>query len=294
MRGVIVKLSLLAGVLAGVVYLVQPVSPCDTPIKYQLGQVDSRFNLTRAEADQDVAQASGIWSQSYGKELFVEDQTAKLTINFVFDERQALTNQINSLESRVGTDRASLDSKVTAFKAEVADFQAKMADLNSQIDSWNRKGGAPPDVYQSLISRQQALRDEANKLQQEANNLNLSAQDFNLQVGQLNNTITTYNGVLAQKPEEGLYDGKNQTISIYFNNSRQELIHTLAHEFGHALGMAHASDKNSIMYAYTSEITKPATEDINDLTRVCQKIPRFETAKERLFGIIQASPGGTN
>lgn len=287
MKGVFIKLILLIVGIGIVVYLAQPVSPCDTPIKYQLGQVDSRFNLSRSEAAKNVNEASQIWSEIYGKNIFIEDNSAKLTVNFVFDERQALTNQINFLENQVGTDRASLDARIAAFKKEAADFQAKVADLNNQIESWNSKGGAPPDVYQSLKSQQQALRDEAARLQQEANSLNLSTRDFNFQVGQLNSTINTFNGVLAQKPEEGLYDGRNQTISIYFDNSRPELVHTLAHEFGHVLGMYHVDDKNAIMYAFTSESTKPTTADVTDLTQACQKIPRFQELKNNLVRLIQ-------
>lgn len=283
MKWVIVKLGFLAIVVGAAIYLTQSVTPCDTPIKFRLGQVDSRFNLTPTEAGKDISEASQIWSRAYGQELFTEDPTAKMTINFVFDERQALTNQINSMENQVGSDRASLEAKVTAFKTEAANFQAKVSDLNSQIESWNKKGGAPPDVYNNLISQQQTLRVEATKLQQEAASLNLSAQDFNLQVGQLNSTISTFNGVLTQKPEEGLYDSQNQTISIYFDNSRPELVHTLAHEFGHALGMSHVEDKMAIMYPYTSEAITPTSADETDLAQVCRKVPRFQTFQMTSF-----------
>ncbi|MCL4398085.1 matrixin family metalloprotease [Patescibacteria group bacterium] len=246
--------------------------PCDHPVDYKLGVIDPRFNLTSSAAEADITQAADIWNQAWGKPVLKEDPQAKLIINFVYDERQQLSSQVQNMESGTNTDRTALDSKVAQFQAKLNDFAARVAALNSEIDSWNAKGGAPKDVYDSLISRQQALKTEENSLRTEAASLKISINNYNFQVDQLNNTVNTFNAVIAQKPESGLFDGQNQTISIYYVNSKDELIHTLAHELGHALNMDHVSDPQALMYAFQSKTITPTPEDDQALQKTCARI----------------------
>ncbi|MEX2007834.1 MAG: matrixin family metalloprotease, partial [Candidatus Levyibacteriota bacterium] len=56
-----------------------------------------------------------------------------------------------------------------------------------------------------------------------------------------------------------------------FASNYNELIHTLTHEFGHALGMQHVSSPQSIMYPYTTSFLTLAPEDLEQLAYVCRK-----------------------
>ncbi|MEX2013071.1 MAG: matrixin family metalloprotease, partial [Candidatus Levyibacteriota bacterium] len=69
----------------------------------------------------------------------------------------------------------------------------------------------------------------------------------------------------------GLYDPNNNTITIYFASNYSELIHTLTHEFGHALGMQHVENSQSIMYPYTTSSVTLTPEDLEQLAYVCRK-----------------------
>ncbi len=256
--------------------------PCSQPMPYHLGNIDPRFQLTDQEVISDISKATAIWATAYGRPLFVDEPTAKLTINFVYDSRQALTTQINSQTSTVNQDKTSLDQRIATFKSNLADYNSQVTTLNSQIDSWNQKGGAPPDVYNQLTQQQNDLRSQQQKLQTEANALNQLTNSYNFQVSQLNNTINTFNTVLAQTPEEGLYDGQTDTISIFFDPSKNELIHTLAHEFGHALGLGHVQSPDAIMYPYTSESITPNAVDLVDLTTACQRVNKLALIGENI------------
>lgn len=246
--------------------------PCDHPVTYHLGSIDPRFKLSRTAAEQDLHTATGIWGQQY----FLEDPTSELTVNFVYDDRQELVTQINSQETQVTADEATLMAKMNAFEAKARDFEQQVVALNSEIDEWNRQGGAPDDVYLQLTTRQQQLLATRQSLQEEANELNKSAKKFNLQVGDLNGTINSFNDLIGQKPEEGLYKVQEKEIDIYFVNTQAELVHTLAHEFGHARGLNHVTNPQGIMYAFTSQSLSPTPEDLSELALACNRISKFQ------------------
>lgn len=267
-------------------YLSVPISPCDSPLSYRLGQLDPRFNIGKVQAEKDIAQAAEIWNKVTSKKIFKQDSQAKLTINFIYDERQALSTKIGSQENNLNTDKRTLDSQIADFLKQKADFESKINALNQEITDWNQKGGAPSDVYRQIQEQSQSLRSQGEKLQNLAGALNQKTGSYNYEVKLLNGTVNDFNAVISQKPEEGLYNGAAGTIYIYLNSSQKILIHTLAHELGHALGMSHTTDPNAIMYVYTSANLLPTAADRAELVRACKPKSRLEILvpmiKERL------------
>lgn len=97
---------------------------------------------------------------------------------------------------------------------------------------------------------------------------------------------------MITKPEEGLYeqDGSKKKISIYIDVSHEEFLHTLTHEFGHALGLDHNSDPESIMYPQTNKSLKPSEKDTAELNDICKKRTVFEvfvTRFKEVFKVLQ-------
>jgi predicted nucleic acid-binding Zn-ribbon protein len=244
-------------------------SPCDTPISYSIGFVDKRFNITTDQLKTDIEKAANIWNKAENKQLFIYEPAGKLQINMIYDERQALTNQINKLEGQLQGGKQALQPQVDEYNMLLADFKSRMQNLNSQIDYWNARGGAPPDEYNKLLGQQQDLKKEADNLNSLAQKLNLQTNDYNKQVININQTIETFNADLEKKPEEGLYISGENRIEIYFDSNQSELEHTVAHELGHALTLDHNNNPNSIMYPYTTKMLKPSSEDIASLNIVC-------------------------
>ena len=255
-------------------------SPCDTPIQYKIGSVDPRFKLTKEEFAKDVEEAIAIWANTEQKQLFLLDEKAQLSINLTFDNRQSLNDQINSLQKELNSQKNTIEPQTQAYNRLSAEFKKRLEDFKTEVDFWNNKGGAPPDEYHRLEEERNALQEEATKLNALAKSLNQSTDVYNTEVGNLNQTVDTYKEALAQKPEEGVYDGKNQRIDIYFNINNNELIHTLSHELGHALGLKHVRNPQAIMYAYTSQEISPVIEEITALQEICRKRTIFETAGE--------------
>jgi chaperonin cofactor prefoldin len=254
-------------------------SPCDTPLGFKIGKIDAGFDVTSDTLIKDSQQAANIWNVAYGKKLLTYDPKAVLTINMVYDSRQALNSKIDQLHNNLKQQQGALDPEIQAYKDKQADFEKKLSSLNQEIDYWNARGGAPQEEYKKLINQQNELKAEADELNNEAVSLGQATQQYNLNVDNLSSTINDYQKVLNVKPEEGVYEqnGDNKSISIFIDTNKNEFLHTLAHEMGHALGLSHNTNPNSIMYAQTTSTTTPTQDDLNALEKVCRKRTIFET-----------------
>ena len=265
-------------------------SPCDTPKTFSIGSVDPRFNISKDTLIADAEDAGSVWKNDKGEVLMKYDPNSSLTINMIYDQRQSLNNQINNLNNQVAQQKQNLKPEISDYENRVADFKQKSQDLNSQIEYWNNKGGAPEDVYNKLNDQQKQLQQEASQLQQMAAALNQSTDTYNSQIQQLDQKVTSYNQALQYKPEEGLYirNGTDERIEVYFNNTRQELIHTLAHEMGHSLGLQHNDNPQSIMYPSTTAAITPSSTDLAALADVCQKRSILQTAATNISYTIMS------
>lgn len=246
-------------------------SPCDKPITYQIGEVDKGYGLTPPQFLEKVEEANRIWSAVVGKNLFANEPNGEITISLIYSERQSMADSLNQLEQDLKSGKKSLDLSITEYKKLQADFSQKLEAFNQEVDLWNKRGGAPEDVFSQLINQQNKLKSEADRLNNMASQLNLSVEQYNLGVSQFNQGAQNFNQAIIDKPEAGIYQGSLGKIDIYLTSSDTELIHTLAHEMGHAWGLNHISDPQSITYPMTSEVIQPDSQETETLQTYCQQ-----------------------
>lgn len=249
-------------------------SICDTPIKYSIASLDPKFNLKEETLLKDIEKAGNLWNRAYGRDIFIYDPEGGLDIHFVYDKKQELSQTINQLEGTLNKGQKNLEQQNRTYENAVKIYKQKLDIFNSEVKHWNESGGGTQEEYERLKNTQEELQKETEVLNNLAQNLNITVNKYDSEVGRLNQAVGDFNTELGQRPEEGVYFSGIDKIEIYFVPSKNEMIHTLAHEFGHSLGVEHLNiDKKSIMYPFTSESIILSKEDKQALASICASKP---------------------
>jgi hypothetical protein len=276
-------------------YFLYFTTPCKTPVHYAVGSLDSRFELSEAELLSALKDAEAIWESATGENLFEYKEGARLSINLVFDTRQAITQQNNEIKEEIEETSQTAEEVKAAYERATAQYESAKADYlraqaahnselksyNETVDYWNARGGAPPKEYADLQKQKSTLQESEtalekkrvalNALVREVNTLstryNSLAHEFNAGVSEINKTA-------GREFEEGLYvkTAWSERIDIYEYSDRAELVRVLAHELGHSLGLEHNQNPDSIMFELNeSENVTPTQEDLAGLRETCKR-----------------------
>ncbi|MFH7767394.1 matrixin family metalloprotease [Acinetobacter sp. BSP-28] len=247
--------------------------PFDTRLRYRIAEIDPRFGLTEHEIKQISQQATDIWKEGTGKDYFVYDPNARLTIHLIYDQRQNESVQRRQQIGQIQQSQQLWSNKnlqLKQFKDELertnAELETKKNQLDMQLQQYNQhiaiinqNGGIASSQRDPLIQQQNQLQQQIFGLQQEINIYNQKIQQLNLQVDDLNqlnqqidSSVKNFNQRFQPRLfDKGSFNGKQ--INIYEFESIDDLRLTLAHEFGHALGLKHNQNPQALMYPVMKE-----------------------------------------
>ncbi|ENX32251.1 hypothetical protein F889_03565 [Acinetobacter colistiniresistens] len=239
----------------------------EQPLRYRIAELDPRLNIDQQQMVELSKQAAAIWENNTGQKYFVYDPEAEFVINLVFDQRQLRSmkraeslgqleqeqqNWLNHNEKlqKVNADlaesSAQLEQQKQAYENQAQQYQLGLAQYKA--DNSNKI------LFASLQKQQRDLQQQAVKLQAKIAEYNHKVQQNQLKAEKSQQVYQELAASVAEfnetfKPEvlhKGQFDGKQ--IFIYEFSSIDDLRLTLAHEFGHALGLKHTRDPKSLMY----------------------------------------------
>jgi hypothetical protein len=237
-----VILILLVSLSAFVFYLSKK---CNETRTFSIGNVDSRFNISADSVEQVAKDAASRWNDHAGKKLLTYNDKSKLKIDLIYDERQAEIDRLNLATQNLETNRKSVETASSKFDQLLRDFQSDLNEYNKQVSYWNSQGGAPDKIYSQLEKTRIDLDKRNDQLISMSKTFNLNVEDYNSDLKNLENIVNDRKNLIIT---QGLYKPAENKIEIFTFGNTQELRLVFMHELGHAIGLDHAFDDDSIMY----------------------------------------------
>lgn len=245
------------------------IEPCTRPIKYSIGEFDTRFGITEAALLQNIKKAETLWETAADRNLFEYTEDGSLAINLIYDYRQASTQKLNTLESTLDSSQARYDSLKLQYTNLKSKINAEKNELQAMIRRYESNKKATREDIAAIEAKQSTINNQIDTLNGLATKLNALAKELNV-------TVDTYNTISSSVGEafnegEYIFDAQGERINIYQYSNGTKLDRVLAHEFGHALKLDHVENVQSVMYYLNSGTRFELTEeDITELMKVCK------------------------
>jgi len=254
---------------------------CQTPVGWRLGQLDPAFNLTEAQALRLISTAAEMWNKAIGQELLRHDPLKGFAIDFKFDARQQqllkqrlLQRNLARYDDAIQPGLQDLPAKFAELERQIAAFNQQKLQLQQQISQFQPTAHNAAAQRRQLEQQQQSLIREADWLEQQRMQLLRDQEYLNETIRQRNELVQTADLPSTTAPfEVGLMTIKNQQrqMTLFAFSSEKDLIATIAHEFGHAFGLAHTEAPDSIMFSQiTAQQHHLTSTDILAWQQTCQ------------------------
>lgn len=238
------------------------IGKCQLPINYYIGDVDSRFGITKEQAISASKKAEEMWEKTLGIDMFEYMPGVGIPISLTYDERQAETDYLksqftdltdkkerydylrleyDSLVSNMNKSRENFESSknlyesfLTKFNKESEQFDKDKMSYEKDVTHWNSVGVISEEEYKALQAEGIRLRAVAADLNADYEDLKgiykqlEEAKDsFNMIVGKVNAVAGLVNQTAESLNEKvgeynHLTEGRDEFVTGYYKRSSTE------------------------------------------------------------------------
>jgi hypothetical protein len=248
---------------------------CILEFSYEIGEIDPGFGLSRTEVERAVNDALALWGTAVKRINVTRGPGAENLVQFLYDGRQQYTDlasdtqqDINSRVANIRRMQAEYQRQVGQIERENEEYEnyvntlhADVERINEWIEEVNESGGFTEAQMRELERRREALNRRQDtesrmraELQRSVDRLNRMGEDISREVERNQELTEQFHEEFGREFSFSSADYRRENgqgiISIYQFTDKRQLKVLLAHEIGHALGLDHVENSQSIMYEY--------------------------------------------
>ena len=174
--------------------------PCQEPLVYRIGSIDTRFGITKEEVETAMRQAVALWSDELSRPVAIHSEEGDVEVIFEYDERQQLVDGELRFRERIESEQTRLDQFHQEYEREKRAFEERsreytqlanetmreIEELNRWVQQRSPSGGLTErdaarfeQRKQEIDQKQQQVERERQVLENMAERLNSSADRLN-------------------------------------------------------------------------------------------------------------------
>jgi chromosome segregation ATPase len=239
--------------------------PCPQQLTYRIGYVDPQINQSEEELLDLIRQVEVLWESAVDRDLLDYEINGEVAIHFVYKEHHDISDRQMKFSERIQRTKhriLGMRQEYDRVSKEYRNHKQLLLDHVSRLDSLHYKKS---DTRKTQYSDQQInpatdpvhtlsdsivhLKDDVDHYRNEMERHSRQIQDL---IDQQRKIIYKYNQIFEENArfKQGIYrkGWPDDRIYVFQFTNIGELKAVLAHELGHALGIGHVDNPQSIMY----------------------------------------------